>query len=596
MNRVVLVLGFTVLVISVSSWRGNAHAQDVTITNAYQLAAVPDEFGLWYPLASPTEPSLSSQAIGIFWADFSQLTNAIGDVRNFDGETQYGITVWRLRLTRTTNEVTLSYPTADTNLWQAPATDGDDFSSHYDNVLRGWCILQAAMNYESYDDLISDGYTNLAPIRIVTDIFLADVIDCDTYEANADGGTFATLGRFTTMDEDPDGLGGDPCSITNLLQPFSVISIQRTNGAVEFSWQSCPMFRYEIFSANTLSTGTLWASPADSSYVWGQPGASASSYTDLSTTNANTVTQRFYRVQRLLSNLIAAGGSHSLAVSTNGTLWAWGGNGNGQLGDGTTTNQWLPEEVSSNGCIDGANNVQAVAGGFDYSIVVDGNGTVWSWGDNGAGQLGNGGGGGNFITPSPISGISNVVSVAAGSDHTLALRADGTVWAWGNNINGSDSDGNGQLGAGYLGGAMSTNAPIQSLVPTGTNIVAIAAGNEFSLALDSTGTVWGWGSNESSQLGTNVVSGRDASTNLPTVVAGISNVIAIATGYDHSVALTTNKSVWTWGGNDSGQLGRDRHNDDTWTGSWALQRGRHRCWKRIYAGSNRQWECLCLGR
>ena len=147
-------------------------------------------------------------------------------------------------------------------------------------------------------------------------------------------------------------------------------------------------------------------------------------------------------------------------------------------------------------------------------------------------------------------------SACAGADHTLALRADGTVWAWGSNVNGQDVTGNGQLGAGYLGGASSTNSPVQSLVPTQTVIVAIAAGDGFSLALDMTGSVWGWGGNEDSVLGTNVVSGRDASTNLPTLVAGISNVVAIAAGIDHSVALTADKRVWTWGSNSSGQLGR----------------------------------------
>jgi hypothetical protein len=96
------------LVFAASLWVATIHAQDVTITNAEQLATVIDQSGLWYPLVGPTEPSLSSQALGVFWADFSQLTNAIGNVRNFEAETQYGISVWRLRLTRTADETVFS--------------------------------------------------------------------------------------------------------------------------------------------------------------------------------------------------------------------------------------------------------------------------------------------------------------------------------------------------------------------------------------------------------------------------------------------------------------------------------------------------------
>ncbi len=124
------------------------------LPNAEELAAVIDQSGLWYPLVSPTEQPLSSQALGIFWADFSQLTNAIGDVRNFEAETQYGVSVWRLRLTRTTDETVFSYPSAETNLFQLAVTAGD-FSNHYDRVLWSWAIIHApASSSESYDDLL----------------------------------------------------------------------------------------------------------------------------------------------------------------------------------------------------------------------------------------------------------------------------------------------------------------------------------------------------------------------------------------------------------------------------------------------------------
>ena len=177
MGRVLPVLCFTVLAFGVIFWRGDAFAQDETITNAGQLAAVIDQSGLWYPLVSPTEQPLSSEALGIFWADFSQLTNAIGDVRNFEAETQYGVNVWRLRLTRTTNETVFSYPSAETNLCQIAVTE-DGFSNHYSRVLWSWAIIHApASSSESYDDLLADGYTFLNPKRLVLDIWLADIND-----------------------------------------------------------------------------------------------------------------------------------------------------------------------------------------------------------------------------------------------------------------------------------------------------------------------------------------------------------------------------------------------------------------------------------
>jgi alpha-tubulin suppressor-like RCC1 family protein len=181
-----------------------------------------------------------------------------------------------------------------------------------------------------------------------------------------------------------------------------------------------------------------------------------------------------------------------------------------------------------------------------------------------------------YPVPTPIIGIpdfTNVVNVAAGYQHTLALCANGTVWAWGNDVfGGGEQPTTGVLGVGSLlyayfleNGNASTNSPIQSLV-TNAFIVAVAAGNGFSLALDNTGQVWGWGDNEYGEIGSGAATGiyTDAGTNLPILVQGISNVIAIAAGDNyagssgggHSIALTSAKQVWTWGDNEFGELGR----------------------------------------
>src|ERR1039458_1448169 len=173
-------------------------------------------------------------------------------------------------------------------------------------------------------------------------------------------------------------------------------------------------------------------------YVWGATNASATSWTDLSTTNndGNTITQRFYRVQRLLGMPIAAGGNHSLAVTPDGILWSWGSNADGQLSDGAEFDRDYPGEVADYTACNGqtiTNAVALAAGGDEFNVVVDANGTVWAVGDNLADEQGGAPGhyyNGDHFPTAPISGVSNVVSVAAGTMHVLALTADGRVFAW----------------------------------------------------------------------------------------------------------------------------------------------------------------------
>ncbi|MGO9527033.1 MAG: RCC1 domain-containing protein, partial [Verrucomicrobiia bacterium] len=343
--------------------------------------------------------------------------------------------------------------------------------------------------------------------------------------------------------DDDDG-GGDPCSITSLTQPFYITSITQGTNGTTITWQSCPNMIYFVLSAETLQSNTHWA--WRTLPMWGQNGSTI--WTDSTTTNGSGITSMFYKVGRRPPP-IAAGGYHSLAVLTNGTLWAWGGDDQAQLGDGGNSVQVTPEPIGDPLCGPaGLTNPVALAAGYDFSVAVDATGVLWSWGDGGSGQLGNGANA-NVLMPAPITGISDVVSVAAGSRHTLALRADGTVWACGNDVDyAAENQPGGVLGAGSLYPVTSTNVPIRSLVPTGTVIVAIAAGNYWSLALDTTGQIWGWGDNSNNQIGT--------WTNSPTLVPGISNVIAIAAGLGHSIAVRADNTLWTWGDNLYDELGR----------------------------------------
>jgi uncharacterized repeat protein (TIGR01451 family) len=235
----------------------------------------------------------------------------------------------------------------------------------------------------------------------------------------------------------------------------------------------------------------------------------------------------------LAQTTIAAGSAHSLRLFEDGTVWAWGWNEYGQVGDGTTTDRSAPVPVS------GLTRVVAVAAGDNFSLAVRNDGTVWAWGDDGMGQLGDGTTAYSRIVPLQVNEITGAVKVAAGHYHSLALRSDGTVWAWGSNNSG-------QLGDGSW---TNRSAPVQ--VSGLTSVVAVAAGYYFSLAVKSDGTVWGWGDNGAGELG----DGTQASSNVPVQVIGLKGVLAVGAGDNHSLALKSDGTVWTWGGNVYGQLG-----------------------------------------
>src|SRR5262249_46583035 len=239
-------------------------------------------------------------------------------------------------------------------------------------------------------------------------------------------------------------------------------------------------------------------------------------------------------VPNLINIVAVAGGAwHSLAAKADGTVWAWGDNESGQLGNGTTTTTNVPVRLRTLG------NVIAVAGGNQHSLALTGDGTVWAWGSGSNGQLGNNTRGVNKTTPIQVPGLANIIGIAAGWNHSVALRSDGTVWAWG-------SGQYGQLGNGQ---------PIDMAIPVPVlglnNVTSIAAGFVHTLALKSDGTVWAWGYNSSGQLGDN----STLNSAVPVQVLNLSGVAEIAAGYVHNVALTSDARVWAWGDNTRGQLG-----------------------------------------
>ena len=245
-------------------------------------------------------------------------------------------------------------------------------------------------------------------------------------------------------------------------------------------------------------------------------------------TRASSVSSAARQAQGLTNvTAISAGGSHTVALRDDGTAWAWGRNRSGELGDGTTTMRTTPVQVQ------GLSNIASIATGSSYTIALRNDGTVWAWGSNQYGRLGND----NINTwshthtPRQVQELSNVTAISASWNHALALKDDGTVWAWGNNSNG-------QLGHDT---AASNIRPVQ--VQGITDVIAISAGLAHSIALRSDGTVWAWGRNSDWQLGNN--SSTDSA--VPVQVQNLNGITAISTRVSHSLALRYDGYVWAWG-------------------------------------------------
>jgi alpha-tubulin suppressor-like RCC1 family protein len=239
---------------------------------------------------------------------------------------------------------------------------------------------------------------------------------------------------------------------------------------------------------------------------------------------------------------IAAGPDHAAARKANGEAWAWGSNTQGQLGDSSTSDRWTPVRISN------LTDVAAVGGGHYFTVLRKANGEVWSLGYNASGQLGNGGVE-RSLAPVQALGLMDVDSIGVGFDHTLAVIADGTVWAWGSTASEKLGDGTSAAIHGWK-----RLTPVQIAWLGG--VTALAAGGDFTVALRWDGTVWTWGNNGSGQLGDGTVAPKRTS---PVQAIGLSNVIAIAAGDIHSVALKNDGTVWTWGNNALGQLGHSEY-------------------------------------
>ncbi len=253
---------------------------------------------------------------------------------------------------------------------------------------------------------------------------------------------------------------------------------------------------------------------------------------------------------------VAVGAFHSLALSSTERIYAWGGNSSGQLGNDTAANSPIPVPVSAGAIPAGTKIIQIAAGGL-HSLALSSTGQVYAWGDNSSGQLGNDTAS-NSPVPIPVSAGAipagtKIVQIAAGYAHSLALSSTGQIYAWGLNVNL-------QLGSNATGYESPVPVAVSAgAIPPGTRITQIAAGGAHSLALSSTGRIYAWGNNDYGQLGND---DRPNASPVPVAVsAGAiprgTRIARIVAGHTHSLALSSAGKVYAWGAND-GNLGNHR--------------------------------------
>jgi alpha-tubulin suppressor-like RCC1 family protein len=230
---------------------------------------------------------------------------------------------------------------------------------------------------------------------------------------------------------------------------------------------------------------------------------------------------------------ISAGANHSMALRSDSTVWVWGMNNKGQVGDTSTTKRDQPKRIF------GPTGIVAIAAGGYFSLALGADGRVWAWGSDDFGQVGDGNPTLDKNTPVLI-GIDSVIAISASEFHVLALRQNGRIRAWGRNNYG-------QLG---ISNAFDQSSPIDVLVGPGI-VTALAAGSGHSLILDQSGAVWATGNNASGQLGLGDTQNRSTFDS----ISGGFLASAIACGEIHSLAMLPSGACVGWGSNSNGQVG-----------------------------------------
>lgn len=277
-----------------------------------------------------------------------------------------------------------------------------------------------------------------------------------------------------------------------------------------------------------------WPCVTDCLYAWGY-----NEHRKLGT--AEAVDSSSTPTPVVLSGVRAAASGQYLneyALRTDGTVWSWGNNEYGQLGNGWTGMGALGAASGSvvPAPVVGLTDVTAIAGSSQQAYALRADGTVWAWGENSSGALGNGGFA-NSTVPVQVTGLTDVVAITSNAGSGFAVRADGTVWAW---------------GLGFLG---NPRPPWSSPVAGLSGVTAITGNDSGAYVLRTDGTVWGWGSGQIGIGPCGPDTGVSCSSEVPVRVSGLTGVIAIAGSINNGYAVRTDGTVWAWGSNVDGALG-----------------------------------------
>lgn len=305
----------------------------------------------------------------------------------------------------------------------------------------------------------------------------------------------------------------------------------------------------EEHSVAIMNNGSLWTWGWN---IYGQLG-------DGTTINRLTPTQIGTNTD--WAKISATHAIHTIAIKKNGTLWGWGLNQSGQSGSYMNTNYYGDILVPTQIGID--TNWNIITTGFEHSAAIKNDGSLWTWGNNENGQLGIG----NYTNkdiPTKVGNDTNWINVCAGRTHTIAIKQDGTIWAWGNN-------GDGQLG---IGNNISKNIPTK--IGTLNSWTDIFAGGSFCIVKKNDGTLWAFGNNSYGELGIS----NNLDKNIPTKIGNSNDWQFISTGGLHTLAIKTDGSLWSWGININGMLGDGTLNNR----NYPLQVQNQFNWVKISAG------------
>ena len=300
------------------------------------------------------------------------------------------------------------------------------------------------------------------------------------------------------------------------------------------------MIRIADTNVYRYSNGTEWTNDYDTTFVarvaqiWSWGRNACGQLGDGTAVAKSSPVREFYSATDWCS--VSAGGVHAAAVKTDGTLWSWGQGSVGRLGDGTVTIKSSPvREISS------STNWCTVSAGIGQSLAIKNNGTLWGWGDGGCGRLGTGSSADRCSPVQEFCSATNWCAISTGDDHSLAIKTDGTLWGWGQGTFG-------RLGNGT---ALNRCSPVRE-ISSSTNWCAVSVNMNHSSAIKTDGTLWSMGCARCGKLGdgTSVdkcspVRERSSSTNWR----------AIAAGAQHSAAIKTDGTLWSWGDGACGSLG-----------------------------------------